>query len=362
MPGIELQNQQDCRATVVKVFPPAFAGYFGVMKILRLSPQDARTWRENRAVLVDENGDHVRPIELQETRILSELQKKARTTRQPMEHHHKYMTPSGEVTSHLVVSFKDIAPRTTVMVSTIDGREVVEGRDFFRRQVLKVHGECQLRSHTGQFMCAIRDPNVRRPTAKDAQRQAPRPEHCMCRGWGHAHPGRHHSLCEWNAKAPYEEQALPDEATTMVEQKILPDTRPAEKPSILQQQPRARANAAEASADVAANISAAVAAATVPHPDTCVCKDFVMPHTGEKRPDGVHHPLCQHKDAWDASHLPKMFLVNLSTGEVSRRATAEEIKEASGDKGYVTIGETQFGVMPEHEVTGVKAGATAAAE
>jgi len=357
MPG-KPQNQQDCRATVVKVFPRAFAGYFGVMKILRLSPQDARTWRENRSVLVDERGDHVRLIELSETRVLSELQKRARMTRQPQETDFKFMTPSGEVTSRLAVTFRELTPRSTVMVSTIDGYEVIEGREFFTRQVLKVHGECQLRSHTGLFMRAVRDPHLARPTAKDAQRAVPRAEHCPCRSWGPQHPGRHHLSCEYNSKAPLEEQAVADDPSlmgsmTMTSYRVVPDNRPVEKPSILQQAPRLRPNAAEATAQAQSAVTAA-AQPSVPDPMTCICKDFVMPHTGAKRPDGVHHPLCQHKDAWDAMHLPKMFLVNLGTGSIGRRATAEEIQEASGDKGYVTIGSDQFGVMPEEEITGAK--------
>ena len=94
------------------------------------------------------------------------------------------------------------------MVSTIDGNEVIEGREFFTRQVLKIHGECQLRSHTGLFMRAVRDQSFSRPTAKDAQRATPRAEHCPCKGWGNPHPGRHHPSCENNAKSPLDEQAL----------------------------------------------------------------------------------------------------------------------------------------------------------
>jgi len=318
------------------------------MKILRLSPTDARTWRENRSILIDENGDCVRPILLAETRVLSELQKKCRATRQQMEVDFKQTTPAGEVTTHIAVMFRDLGPRSTVMVSLVDGYEVIDGRDFFQRQVLKVHGECQLRSHTGQFMKAVRDPNFQRPTAKDAQRHAPRPEHCNCKSWG-SHPGRHHSICEWNLKAPLEEQALPDEAsTTIIEQRLLPEThRRMEKPSILDVQ-TPRKNAAESR-------TAAVAAAPVPvapripHPDVCQCKDFAMPNTGEKRPDGVHHPICQFREAWEASSLPKMFLMNVSTGQITRHATSNEIR-ASGEKGYITIGDEQYGVVPESEV------------
>jgi hypothetical protein len=303
---------------------------------------------------VDERGDHVRLIELSETRVLSELQKRARATRQPQETDFKVMTPNGEVTSKLAVTFRELAPRTTVMFSTIDGYEVVEGREFFTRQVLKVHGECQLRSHTGLFMRAVRDPHLSRPTAKDAQRAVPRAEHCQCKGWGNPHPGRHHPSCENNAKAPLEEQALPDDSSmSMTSHRVLVDNRPAEKPSVLQTKAAHRPNAAEATAQ-AQSVIAAASQPSVPDPMTCICKDFVMPHTGAKRPDGVHHPLCQHKDAWDAMHLPKMFLVSLSTGTVGRRATAEEIREASGDKGYVTIGSEQFGVLPEEEILGAK--------
>lgn len=321
------------------------------MKILRLSPQDARTWRENRSVLVDESGDFIRHIEISETRVLSELQKKSRQTRQPMEHEFKHVMNGREVTSRIAVSFKEIAPRTTVMVSTVDGKQIVEGREFFQRQVLKVHGECQLRTHTGQFMRAVRDPNQRRPTAKDANRNAPRPEHCKCKDWGQPHVGRHHTICEWNSKAPLEEQALPNDETirgsTMNDQKILPDMRPMEKPSILEV--KTRKNAAESGITSVEGVPISTPIVTIPSPDTCQCEAFSMPD-GSPRPKGVHHPLCQYREAWEARSLPKMVLVNLNTGEVSRAATADEIREASGDKPYIVIGEDQYGVVPEEEV------------
>lgn len=322
------------------------------MKILRLVPADARTWRENRSVLVDAEGNKVRLIELVETRVLSDLQKKCRHTRQPLQVDVDQILDGKKVTTRIAISFKEVAPRQPpVIVSKVDGHEVVDGREFFKREVFKAHGECQLRDHTGRFMCAVRDPHAKRPTAKDAQRHAPRPDHCQCRTWGEPHPGRHHIVCEWNTKAPIEEQAVPTGATaaTLVDQKLLPGTRPVEKPSILQT--KVRKNAAESGVQPTAspNMPAPAVRQLAIAPEACLCKSFAMPD-GSVKPEGVHHPICQNREAWELQAMPKRFLVHVDTGQVMRQATKEEIDAASGEHPYITIGDDQYAVLLETEV------------
>jgi hypothetical protein len=352
------------------------------MKNIRLSPADARTWRSNTPVLVDEKGERVRDITLAETQMMNELQKKARHTRQPM----TADVVEGGVSTDVVVSFTEVAPRTLAMKTFIGGYEVIEGREHFKHQVLKVHGECQLRKHTGQFLCTVREPNFQRPNAKEAARYVPKPESCQCASWGEKHPGRHHKICEWNPKAPPDEQALPDAADVSGGRAA-----PVGKPSILDQP--TSLNAAVARAEVAgtarpfhspsrsttsalgpaqqapirvqpdprpapvarpapAPVTTPVAippAVKMPSPAECVCQGWEWP-VGSQKVEGVHHPVCQWKDIWESSQVPRMLLVNLSTGAVERQATMEEINAAKGDKGYINIGGEQYGVVLEADV------------
>jgi hypothetical protein len=352
------------------------------MKNIRLSPTDARIWRSNTSVLVDKTGEKLRDITLAETKMVSELQKRARHTRQPM----MANMVDGDPSTAIVVSFTEIAPRTLTMKTTIGGFELLDGREHFKRQVLKIHGECQLRKHTGQFMCTVRDPNYQRPTVKDSMRSAPKPEHCQCAKWGAPHAGRHHSICEWNAGAPDDEKALVNHTGEMLhENHRTPAAIPSEKPSILKTP--ARLNAATA---MASNIrpvaplgmpassgsvltmpvqpvvreapsiidrapasppppAAPAAPMKVPSPAECVCSQWEWPQ-GRTADASVHHPICQWKEIWDSSRVPRMLLVNLTTGGVERQATMAEITEASGTTGYITIGDTQYGVVPEGDV------------
>jgi len=62
-----------------------------------------------------------------------------------------------------------------------------------------------------------------------------------------------------------------------------------------------------------------------------------------------HHPICQWKEPWEAASMPPMVLVSLADGSVLRGASPQEIQEASGERGYITIGEDQYGVVPAAE-------------
>jgi hypothetical protein len=359
------------------------------MKMLRLRSTDHRVWRENRSVLLDGGGNFVRHITPTEARTLFAVGKKARHLRRAC---------SAELTVDdkkvLVEATPNPISRETMLLdSTVDGHSVMDGREFFKRQVLAKHGECQLRSQNGQFMCTVRDPNAARPTPADASRTAPRPAHCHCKGWGQPE-GRHHRICEWNLKAPPDEQALDTDNTAYPAQ--LPPVRvKEEKPSILDDavgvkppqimggatgmkigQPRELPPATSAAVPIATTPSASgsildnpvpvtpgpiAAGSTIvtpaepnaPEPDDCVCKDF--PKAEGFEPGKNHHPVCQWKDSWEARQAPEaMLLVNLETGEVGRVATAEEITAARSEQGFVLIGDVQYGVVTEAEAADKK--------
>jgi hypothetical protein len=318
-------------------------------KIIRLNPTDARTWRQNQPVLLDSNGAFVRLVSFSESRALGDVEKRARHLRQPVKL--AFKDESGK-SVELSSTPMQLSRETIVLRTTIDGLEVMSGRDYFRKQVLEQHGECQLRSHTGQFMCSIRDPNVVRPSAKDAMRNAPKPSSCPCRDWGTPHEGRHHPICEWNVKAPPDERALPEDS--MQSLGMIPVAAPVmkqEKPSILNM-PRLPERAVRAAA--ASAVSAPVAKAQVMKPvapEDCVCKDWAKTAASEP---GKHHPICEHKEAWEAweaNHgvAEKFLLVNLETSEIGRQATAEEARAARSEAGFVLIGDVQFGVITESE-------------
>jgi hypothetical protein len=275
-----------------------------------------------------------------------------------------------------------------ILATKLGGHSVMAGREYFKRQVLAKHGECQLRHQNGQFMCTVRDPDATRPTPADAARTAPRPGHCHCKGWGQPE-GRHHRICEWNIKAPPDEQALDTDNTAYPAQlppvrvkeekpSILDDSVEVKAPQILGQtvgmkigQPVALPPATSASAPVTVTPSAEgsildnpvpvstapmpagpVASATpdpaVPEPAECVCKDF--PAAEGFEPKKNHHPVCQWREKWEAQQAPEMMLlVNLETGEVGRAASTEEVTAARSEQGFVLIGGVQYGVLTEDE-------------
>jgi hypothetical protein len=314
------------------------------MKIIRLTPTDARTWRENRPLLLDAEGKVVRAITIGESRVLSNLMKKVRQIRKPVELDY---TEEGR-TSKIHVSF-DLVGRDQIVVpkTTIDGHEVIEGREWFRKEVLRIHGECQLRNHTGRFMCVVRDPNLKRPTPKDAERMAPKPEHCQCRSWGTAHPGRHHPHCEWNAKAPEDERAFETDLKRLV---AAAEPATFEKPSILSQAVVSRERY------LPPEDRASVIAETTPSPEACPnsCSSWAKTKGSE---EGQHHPICKFHEKWRAAHPPegkplteRYFLLSLTTGKVAREATLDEVRQASGDKGFLTVGDEEYTVVPEQEV------------
>jgi hypothetical protein len=319
------------------------------MKIVKLNPTDARFWRQNQSVLVDKEGKFVRNVSLAEIRALGDTERKARHLRQPV----RVVIQEGDRTIEIISMPTPVSRETIIIKSTVEGHEVLDGRTHFSNQVLLKHGECQLRTHTGQFMKSIRDPNVARPSAKDAMRNAPLPKNCACAGWGTPHEGRHHSICEWNSKAPPEERAHPEDSFQTPTSIPMPSVlMKQEKPSILDTPGKPAMAAAVAALPMPVPVAMAMPVARPP--EGCVCQGWAKTAGSE---DGKHHPICQWKESWEAMHQPVMYLMDMMTGQVGRKASGQEIQAARGEHGFVLIGETQYGVVTEDEAKSMKKGA-----
>lgn len=348
------------------------------MKIVKLSPVDARTWRQNQLVLLNAEGEFVRNVTAGEAKALSELTKKAKHGRKDVS---ATLLVEGK---KVVLTVKPTVVQRTVQISQlVDGLRVVSGRDHFTKQVLAVHGECQLRTHTGQFMKTIVDPSKPRPMrSRGGDARAPHPDACQCKPWGEKHEGRHHKVCSWNATAPLDQRALesgaepsgvlemiedapeavaghvigkpsllsPASLTTKVDtSKARPSGGVIGKPSILGG--NAVSGAPSPVATPAVTAPAPAVKKTVWSPSECPNECSAWAKV-EGSVDGEHHPICQWKEGWEASRVgaaETMHLVSLSSGGVSREATVAEAAEAA-EKGYVVIGSEQFAVMPESEV------------
>jgi hypothetical protein len=318
------------------------------MKTVRLSPVDARTWRENRHVLLDEQGAKVREVSNSEARLISELRKKALHTRKPVSAEH---LGDGKDASTKITVTPTLFKRSYITKVDVGGFGVTTGREYFMSQVLAAYGECQLRRHTGQFLITVRDPNKPRPM-KGGGGRAPHPETCQCKPWGAEHPGRHHMICEWNAQAPLDQRAIEEESTPVVptsvqigKPSILTGGKPmpvSGKPSLLSAGAGARSILATPAAPPAPEMKKVWSPADCPND----CGAWAGTARGE------HHAICEHREAWGASQITgeQMFLVSLITGQASRPATVDEIKEADGEKGFVTIGDEQFAVMPASNI------------
>ena len=330
------------------------------MKIVKLKPSEHRRWRANVSLLIDKAGKIVRPMTLREAQVISELQKKAVNARGPLIA--EEIDPTAEpplegeqpTTIELRVTPHAVKGSTARhYVQTIGEHEVILDRDLMVREVFANHGECQLRSMTGQMMRAIRDTSKTRPLAADANRHAPKPEHCVCLDWGTTpHPGTHHPVCEWNLIAPFGERAPAEgvgttggEATRV---QVGQFNMPAES---------------QASLDTHASVTVDAKHEQVPAPKDCVCARWAK---NEQSVDGQHHNICEWHDRWLTIHPlveaprpvarpkverpPQKVLVSLKTGLPARVAQPDEIEAASGVSGVVEIAGEQFSVIAENEL------------
>jgi hypothetical protein len=325
------------------------------MKIVRLKRADIQEWRQNVSHLVDEEGHLKSQLDRSLENALSTVSRSARSQRKTITQ--KVAIGAGnasrEHTITVAVTRAGLDANDLSLIPTIDGQRVVSGREVIAAKMLQEHGECQLRGPNGLILKIVRDPSAHRPTLKESEQIAPRPEHCPCKMWGTPHPGTHYSTCQWNRLAPPDERA-PSDRLPETEIRLLPTE------AFASLRPRApivpQTNPIAAKVDPRAVV---VQAIELDAPETCRngCLSWATPK-GFPIPKGQHHPTCQFHKAWlqkTAREVPR-WLVDLNTGEKVRVATDAEIGEADVSaqrtgSPLITVEEVPYAVILETELT-----------
>ena len=197
-------------------------------RTVKLSSADARAWRENRAQWVSAKGQVLRAVTAEEEAAIFPVLRKVEQFKQSgscaVAAVYKVPDPStGTVVEQKVPM--EVVVRVTrtgrdqnafLYDTFVNGNRYVKGRNVLRARILEKHGECILQGPNGKQICVLRDPRINRPSFSESQRMSPSPERCHCRGFkDNPDVGRHHMACEWNAKAPPHERALPIERAGM---------------------------------------------------------------------------------------------------------------------------------------------------
>ncbi len=323
-------------------------------KIVRLTGVEQRKWTRNVQIVLNEDGSPLREVTQNEERVIVELTRHMRVKRTSA----RARTPGESSTVSLSVE-KDAGGRPTSARFTIDGLELTDTKSVMRAEMLARHGECQLRWTNGKVLCVIRDPSVRRPTAKEALRSSVSPDSCPCKNWGDPHPGRHHRVCQQNEKAPPEERGdIGADGPVHVSDAAIE----IEEAAGIGHAAGQRLLATGATVGTVESAPVVKSAPKAHAPAECPNGCF-----GWVRHDGKtegHHPICEHAAAWEAVDKTPSVLVDIDSGEVLRPATIDEIGEAEASEkrtgaATVKIGEQIFMVVPADEVA---PGETSAAE
>lgn len=293
------------------------------MKIVRLTRAELADWRQNTHHLVDAEGHLTAKLDRGLESALAQVTRMARSQRKTL--NQRVAIAGREYLIVVDIRRTGINAEDFSFEATIDGQRVVTGRQVVAAQMLQKHGECQLRAPNNVILKVVRDPGVHRPTLKEAQQIAPKPDHCECRNWGRPHPGTHYPTCPWNRLAPPDERA-PSDAVPEAEVQLLPT----EAFASLKASPAPN----PAFTPVAARVdprAVVVDAPPLDSPDNCRngCLEWATP---EKFPipAGQHHPTCEFAKPWaikTTKEIPR-WLVDLRTGEKVRHATDAEIGEA----------------------------------
>lgn len=336
-----------------------------MIKIVKVSAEFLRAWRNNVSHLVDAEGHLVGTLEAALETHLQNVRTTARARRRSIEQRVQIGTGerAREHTVSVVIGRVGINADDYTVTATIDGHRVVSGRDVLCAQMFQAHGECQLRWPNNAILKVVRDPSVRRPTFLESQQLAPRPEHCSCRDWGRPHPGTHYPTCPNNRLAPPDERApsdalsedevrvLPPEALTALAAPRAPNN-PAVTPTVARLEPK----------------ETVIEAAPLDPPDTCRngCLEWATPKHAPI-PPGQHHPTCTFARAWaiktDAA-VPR-WLINLRTGEAMRTASRDEVAKADVEarrtgQPILQIDDVPYAVVRADEVEGLTKTAAAA--
>jgi hypothetical protein len=235
-----------------------------MLKILRLSHDQARSWRTNEMFLVDMNEKIVRPATPAEQNEWSRYQMMGHDLELEDENGNKLRFRSA--------------------------------RNMLKAAILSEHGDTQIRWPNGIIITTVRDPGRPRMSLAESQKVSPSPAHCECVAWGEPHPGRHHPVCQWNQYAPENERGdvraasfVPGQPVVMKVSEIVPENSP--KPAVASTTPRSFA------------APLAPPAPVVPEPLGCPeCHTWLNPDGTPASKRRGHHPICRHHDAWEALH------------------------------------------------------------
>lgn len=297
------------------------------MKIHRLTRAELTEWRLNVHHLVDDAGHLVAVVDKGLEAALSSVTRSARSQRKSLQQRVSIGAgPSAKEYLIVVdVARNGLDQNDLTYTPSVDGHRVVSGKEVFCAKKLHELGECQLRAPNGVILKVVRNPDVHRPTFKESEQIAPKPEHCPCATWGHPHPGTHYPTCQFNRLAPPSERAptdripehevrmLPTEAFSSLGRRLPPT--PATAPMVAKLAPH----------------SVPVEAAPLDAPESCrnECLKWATPKAFPV-PAGQHHPTCHFAKPWaikTAREVPR-WLVDLNTGERVRTANDQEIGES----------------------------------
>lgn len=350
-------------------------------KVVRLKGHEQREWNANLSILVDEgNGTIVRPITAKESLTMFQMSRQVVKTKQG------FTQETPEEGSKVEARLEPLQGGGLMVRFYIDGYVIVGGREAMKSRILAEHGECMLYRTNGKLLCYVRDPNLRRPAAAEANRTTPHPDSCACSKWAGRQEGRHHPVCQHNNNAPPEErgefgmtQGPTSQATVLapgaqIPKGLVPESMLAAGTVLpgFGKNAGTKAPVPAGTAIVArAGTQTALPVQNIPHPTACACARWNLP-------DGVtidrtkqHHPICEWKDKYvappepetaeatkpDAVTVPltppKKFIIDPESGSVLREASAEEIVEAEANAGVITVDNAPYGVVDESAVEDV---------
>jgi hypothetical protein len=329
-----------------------------LMKIVRLASHETRSYRQNTPKLVDPKGNVVRDATREEVLEAEQCRAKGKKHTVTVTLPAHLVDTKGEFVR--VATAKEVATGNKQIAVKEKGEtkarylkmvtkksitcSVMSGRQMLEKHYFEKFGECQLRSHTGQVLRTVRDPNRVLPASADGSGNYMKPESCECKGWGNAHPGKHHYVCQYNQNAPAEERSdAPEDGVDRGEPNPLMDA------STSVSESSGVENAAPSSGFATAQTSSGIFS-----PEECPhgCTSWTMPD-GSKVPAGQHHPVCAHFEPWEAQKRGgRCFLISLEDGHQVRVATAEEVQEAeknlaSDGAATVKVGDVTFAVQGE---------------
>lgn len=312
-------------------------------KIIRLKSHEMREWSRNVSMLVDENGNVIRPVSAKETMTMMQVSKHVAATKKPVQ----VKTPEEPtMVEARIVPLP--GTKQSVIKFFIDNLEVKGGREIMRDRLLAEHGTCHLHAMNGKLIAVVRDPRgVQVPSTPSVAvaRGVPSADSCLCQQWslsnGSPHPGKHHPICQYNEHAPPQERGSFEEDGGT----------PAQAP--VQSQAQATVQVSR-QAPAAQQTPVAPPPEPVPAPQDCYCKKWNLPD-GSAKPADQHHPICEHKDKWEAQNKATYYLVDLDTIEVKREASADEVQEAESNEAVggvllCHIGDKTYGLMLQSEI------------